>query len=231
MLCKICTHVFENPHLGASFVPFMKSTTLFSEMKASMFAFNSGPMLARVVVRALGVLIPPRTRPIARSPRTTARVVIDTEPVVIVVIVVVVVIEPIAIAIARVRLARASTSPPSSPSSLGVSSDRGRGARRRSSRRAQYKKPRTRAYTRARLRDDRSTGRPTIERAVAVPRSSHLDDRATERDATRRRRRRRRRRRSRRRRHVVRARGDGVGVGGDVHRRRDAATRRRWGLS
>jgi hypothetical protein len=84
MLCKICTHVFENPHLGASFVPFMNNTTLFSAMNASMFAFNSGPISARVVILILVLVrpafaprvVPPRA-PLARSPRTRARIVID----------------------------------------------------------------------------------------------------------------------------------------------------------
>ena len=48
---KICTHVFENPHLGASFVPFMKSTTRCSATNASMDSraarAPSAPRLAR----------------------------------------------------------------------------------------------------------------------------------------------------------------------------------------
>ena len=43
---KICTHVFENPHLGADFVPFMNKTTLFSETHLSICVLSSGPRVA-----------------------------------------------------------------------------------------------------------------------------------------------------------------------------------------
>jgi len=49
MLCKICTHVFENPHLGADFVPFMNNTTLFSVTHLSICNFSSGPRFACVI--------------------------------------------------------------------------------------------------------------------------------------------------------------------------------------
>eukprot|EP01018_Ginkgo_biloba_P017514 Gb_08376 [translate_table: standard] len=39
---NICTTVFENPHWGKSFVPFMKSTTLFDVMNLSKVSFSSG---------------------------------------------------------------------------------------------------------------------------------------------------------------------------------------------
>ena len=62
----------------------MNNTTLFSAMNASMFAFNSGPISARVVILILVLVrpafaprvVPPRA-PLARSPRTRARIVID----------------------------------------------------------------------------------------------------------------------------------------------------------
>ena len=59
---KICTHVFENPHLGASFVPFMKSTTRCSATNASMDSRSSGPICAET--RAS------RARPVAHRART-----------------------------------------------------------------------------------------------------------------------------------------------------------------
>jgi len=49
MLCKICTHVFENPHFGADFVPFMNKTTLFSVTHLSICVFSSGPRFARIL--------------------------------------------------------------------------------------------------------------------------------------------------------------------------------------
>ena len=54
---KICTHVFENPHLGADFVPFMNKTTLFSETHLSICVLSSGPRVAfagRAKLRARG---------------------------------------------------------------------------------------------------------------------------------------------------------------------------------
>tara|TARA_B110000483_G_scaffold132055_1_gene157905 strand:- start:4295 stop:4552 length:258 start_codon:yes stop_codon:yes gene_type:complete len=50
MLCKICTHVFENPHFGADFVPFMNKTTLFSVTHLSICVFSSGPRFARILL-------------------------------------------------------------------------------------------------------------------------------------------------------------------------------------
>ena len=50
MLCKICTHVFENPHFGADFVPFMNRTTLFSVTHLSICVFSSGPRFARILL-------------------------------------------------------------------------------------------------------------------------------------------------------------------------------------
>jgi hypothetical protein len=69
---KICTHVFENPHLGASFVPFMNSTTLFDAMNASIEDLSSGPSSART---ALAHRTAPRRVLAVRTdaPRTDAR--------------------------------------------------------------------------------------------------------------------------------------------------------------
>jgi len=58
MLCKICTHVFENPHLGADFVPFMNNTTLFSVTHLSICNFSSGPRFAYVIFVVLVGFLP-----------------------------------------------------------------------------------------------------------------------------------------------------------------------------
>ena len=66
---KICTHVFENPHLGASFVPFMNSTTRCLRDERVDGRAQLGPHLrrdARVVARV-------RSRT-ARAPSRVARV-------------------------------------------------------------------------------------------------------------------------------------------------------------
>jgi len=41
--------VFENPHFGADFVPFMNKTTLFSVTHLSICVFSSGPRFARIL--------------------------------------------------------------------------------------------------------------------------------------------------------------------------------------
>lgn len=41
--------MFENPHFGADFVPFMNKTTLFSVTHLSICVFSSGPRFARIL--------------------------------------------------------------------------------------------------------------------------------------------------------------------------------------
>ncbi len=70
---KICTHVFENPHLGADFVPFMNKTTLFSETHLSICVLSSGPRVAfagRAKTFFFWVVVKGRNRP---RPRPSLR--------------------------------------------------------------------------------------------------------------------------------------------------------------
>ena len=70
---KICTHVFENPHLGADFVPFMNKTTLFSETHLSICVLSSGPRVAfagRAKTFFFWVVVKGRSR---RRPRPSLR--------------------------------------------------------------------------------------------------------------------------------------------------------------
>jgi hypothetical protein len=50
--------VFENPHLGADFVPFMNNTTLFSVTHLSICNFSSGPRFAYVIFVVLVGFLP-----------------------------------------------------------------------------------------------------------------------------------------------------------------------------